>query len=77
MIRHLLPPVSRYFKTNLHAHSTLSDGEFSPQEVKALYKAKGYQILSITDHNLVADHSSMNEADFLLLTGAVLLSKHF
>ena len=70
MTRHLLPNTARYFKANLHAHSTLSDGKFSPQEVKAFYKAKGYHILSITDHNLGVDHSDMNEADFLLLTGA-------
>ena len=68
-MRHLLPPVARYFKANLHAHSTISDGRLTPQEVKEAYKAKGYSILCLTDHNLVADHSAMNEPDFLMLTG--------
>jgi len=69
-LKYLLPPVDRYFKANLHTHSTISDGRLTPEELKAAYKAKGYSILSITDHDVVADHSAMNEPDFLLLTGA-------
>lgn len=68
-IRYLLPRVDRYFKANLHAHSTITDGKMSPQEVKAAYREKGYSILCLTDHNVVADHSDMNEPDFLMLTG--------
>jgi len=67
--KHLLPQVPRYFKANLHTHSDISDGKLTPEEVKAAYKAKGYQILSLTDHNTIADHSDMNEPDFLMLTG--------
>ena len=68
-IKHLLPQVNRYFKANLHTHSNISDGMLSREELKKLYKDKGYQILSITDHNIIADHSDMNEDDFLMLTG--------
>lgn len=69
-LKYLLPPVDRYFKANLHTHSTISDGRLTPEELKAAYKAKGYSILSITDHDVVADHSALNEPDFLFLTGA-------
>ena len=65
----LLPEVPRYFKANLHTHSTISDGQLSPAEIKQAYKDLGYQILAITDHNIIADHSDMNEPDFLMLTG--------
>ena len=68
-IKHLLPQVPRYFKANLHTHSTISDGKLSPEEVKAAYKALGYQILCLTDHNIIIDHSHMNDPDFLILTG--------
>ena len=68
-MKYLLPKVPRYFKTGLHCHTHISDGTPSPEEMKAFYKAQGYQILSITDHNVIADHSAMNEEDFLLLTG--------
>ena len=69
MRKELLPQVERYFKTNLHTHSTISDGKLTPPEVKKLYQDLGYQILCITDHNIIADHSDMNEPDFLMLTG--------
>jgi hypothetical protein len=68
-IKHLLPQVNRYFKTNLHTHSTISDGKLTPEEVKEGYKALGYQVLCLTDHNIIVDHSAMNEPDFLMLTG--------
>ena len=67
--KHLFPQVERFFKANLHTHSTISDGKLTPQEVKAGYKAKGYQILCLTDHNIIVDHSAMNDPDFLMLTG--------
>ena len=70
MIKHLLPQVHKYFKANLHTHSTVSDGRLTPQQVKDHYKAHGYSILSLTDHNVVADQSSLNDEDFLMLTGA-------
>jgi hypothetical protein len=38
-------------KGNLHAHTHLSDGLLSPQEVIARYKALGYDFLAITDHD--------------------------
>ncbi len=69
-IKHLLPQVKQYFKANLHTHSNISDGSLSPQEVKEVYKSKGYSILSLTDHNIVVDHSNLNDEDFLMLTGA-------
>lgn len=68
--RHLLPIVPKYFKANLHTHSTITDGKFSPRELKELYKKQGYQILSITDHNVIVDHCALNDKDFLMLTGA-------
>ena len=68
-MKHLLPRVEKYFKTNLHTHSTISDGKLTREEVKAGYKAAGYQVLCLTDHNVIVDHSDMNEPDFLMLTG--------
>ena len=70
MKKYLLPENGNFYKSNLHCHSTISDGAFTPQELKEIYKSKGYQILSITDHNIIVDHSYLNEEDFLLLTGA-------
>ncbi len=75
-MKYLLPNISRYFKANLHTHSTVSDGKLTPQAVKDAYKALGYQILCLTDHNIIADHSHMNEPDLLMLTGMELTYNH-
>ena len=68
-VKHLLPQVARYFKANLHTHTTISDGKLTREEVKEAYKALGYQILCLTDHNTTANHSDMNDEDLLMLTG--------
>ena len=68
-VKHLLPQVPQYFKANLHTHCTISDGKLTKEEVKAAYKDLGYQILCLTDHNTIIDHSDMNDPDFLMLTG--------
>jgi len=58
-----------YYKANMHCHSTWSDGTHSPEELKELYKAHGYSILSITDHEGLFDHSDLNDDDFILIPG--------
>lgn len=40
----------RFYKGNLHTHSTASDGVRSPEEVCALYREGGYDFLALTDH---------------------------
>ncbi len=65
----ILPKDLNYYKANLHSHSTLSDGRSTPEEMKNAYKAKGYSILAITDHNVFLPHNDMTEADFLMLNG--------
>ena len=67
-MKHLLPPVKRYFKANLHAHTNISDGKFSPEEVKELYKSHGYQIVAYTDHEICVPHPELDDEDFLALT---------
>lgn len=42
----------RFWKGNLHTHSTRSDGARSPAEVAAAYAARGYDFLCISDHFL-------------------------
>ena len=34
----LLPEGAPGYKANLHCHTTLSDGEFTPEQVKAAYQ---------------------------------------
>ena len=65
----LLPKNLKYYKANLHSHSTLSDGRATPEEIKKAYKEKGYSVLALTDHNVFIPHNDLTEADFLMLNG--------
>lgn len=67
MIRYLLPREGQFYRANLHSHSTDSDGHFTPEELVEGYRAHGYSILAITDHNLFLDRSSLCRDDFLVL----------
>jgi len=40
----------KWYKGNTHTHTTLTDGRKPPEEVKALYKAAGYDFLCLTEH---------------------------
>ena len=63
-MKHLIPQV-KYYKAALHCHTNISDGTLSPEETIARYKAAGYSILSLTDHNVICDHSDKSTEDFL------------
>ncbi len=45
----------RWYKGNLHTHTTLSDGRLSPEEVARVYEEKGYDFVALTDHNAFCD----------------------
>lgn len=38
-------------KIDLHMHSTFSDGVFTPDELVALRKKEGYDVVAVTDHD--------------------------
>jgi hypothetical protein len=40
----------RFWRGNLHTHSTRSDGVLEPEEVCRRYRAEGYDFLALTDH---------------------------
>jgi len=61
----------KWYRGNLHAHTTNSDGAHSPEETVALYRAAGYDFLSLTDHSFVTKLASPSR-DFLLLLGTEL-----
>lgn len=58
----------KWYKGNLHTHSTNSDGRLSPEEVIGLYREEGYDFLALTDHWFMGEERQ--EENFLLLSGA-------
>lgn len=70
MKKHLLPENVNWYRANLHCHTTVSDGQLTPEEVKEAYKAKGYSIVAYTDHEILLDHSDLNDENFLAITSS-------
>ena len=58
-----------WLKANIHSHTTVSDGAFTPLELGKLYAEAGYDVLSMTDHNLFVPHSELPKDMILLPTG--------
>ncbi|MDE0460839.1 MAG: CehA/McbA family metallohydrolase [Caldilineaceae bacterium] len=70
----------RFWKGNLHTHSTRSDGTQPPQEVCRLYEQGGYDFIALTDHFLeqygfpVTDTRPFRSEAFTTIIGAELHS---
>ena len=69
MKQYLLPENGRFYKANLHSHSTVSDGERTPEELKAMYKARGYSVFAYTDHDNFVTHNELTDDEFLVING--------
>jgi hypothetical protein len=57
----------KWYKGNLHTHTSRSDGKVSYEEAVSRYRHAGYDFLSITDHWITSETSA--EDNFLLLSG--------
>ena len=57
-----------FYRGNLHAHSSRSDGSRSPEQVVNDYKGRGYDFISLTDHFLPATHFRENDPCFIDVT---------
>jgi hypothetical protein len=68
----------RFYRGNLHTHSTNSDGMLAPAQVAALYRAEGYDFIAITDHHSpawdyqVTDTRALRSEGFTTIIGAEL-----
>ena len=76
-MKYLLPKREKYFKTNLHCHSTVSDGRLSPEELKAEYQKRGYSVVAFTDHEVCFSHQDLNDDNFLTLTGYEMITNQW
>ena len=70
MKKYILPNDVNWYRANMHCHTTCSDGSLTPEEVKEAYKAKGYSIVAYTDHEIMLDHSDLNDENFLAITSS-------
>ena len=56
-----------FYKANLHTHTNISDGQMSPQEIKSIYKEKGYFVVAFTDHEVFVPHNDLTDENFLAI----------
>lgn len=70
----------RFWRGNLHTHSTRSDGILDPAEVCRRYRAEGYDFLALTDHFVglwdypIVDTTPFRAPGFTTILGAELHS---
>ncbi len=64
------------YKGNLHTHTTVSDGRYSPQETVERYKKNGYAFLGITDHAHYGYYPEFETEDFLSIPAAEIHTRH-
>ena len=68
----------RFWKGNIHTHSTASDGVRTPEAVCATYREAGYDFLALTDHFLakygfpIVDTRPFRRRGFTTILGAEL-----
>lgn len=72
MRKNLFTENGKFYKANLHCHSTWSDGYYTPEELKKLYKEKGYSVLAITDHEGLFSHFELDDKEFTTIVGMEL-----
>ena len=69
MKKYLLPETGEFYKANLHCHSTVSDGKWTPERIKEEYTKRGYSVIAYTDHNVLLDHQDLTDDNFVALNG--------
>lgn len=68
----------RFWRGNIHTHSTLSDGALPPEQVVEAYKRAGYDFLQLSEHFIahfdwpIADTREFRTNNFTTLIGAEL-----
>lgn len=64
--------LGRFYKGNLHCHSTLSDGKLPLGTVVNIYREQEYDFLAVTEHRLIADTRWFDNEGFVTIPGTEL-----
>ena len=70
MRKYLLPKDGKFYKANLHCHTTVTDGQRSREEIKKEYMDMGYSVVAYTDHDVFLDQQHLTDENFVALNGA-------
>lgn len=61
----------RWYRGNLHSHTTNSDGVYAPEDLVRLYADRGYDFLAISDHDLLTDPQEVLHSTPIILIPAL------
>ena len=70
MKKYLISPELNWYRANMHCHTTVSDGYYSPEDIKKAYKDMGYSIVAYTDHEIIRTHNELTDDEFLAITSS-------
>ena len=73
----LLDKNKKFYKANLHTHTTMSDGRLSVEKQTEEFKKRGYSIVAFTDHEHLIDNSHLDDDEFLTITSCEMAIKEF
>jgi len=59
----------KWFKTALHVHSNVSDGDVNVPERMSQYREKGFDVVAITDHWKTSALTGLSDKSFLVIEG--------
>ena len=59
----------KWYKANLHCHTTTSDGELSPACLIEGYRDTDYSVVALTDHRTTNDVAGLSDEDLLVVSG--------
>jgi len=59
----------KWYKGNLHTHTTGSDGKVSPEQAMAFFQSQGYDFLCISDHERVTPVPTAPYPDMITIPG--------
>ncbi|MBE6811189.1 MAG: PHP domain-containing protein [Ruminococcaceae bacterium] len=65
---YLISNEGKWYKANLHSHSTDSDGALTPAQMKKAYMDKGYSVVAFSDHNVLVPHPELTDKNFVAIT---------
>ena len=76
-MKRFIDNTKKQFKANLHCHTILSDGKWTPEKVKEEYKKRGYSVIAITDHEHLVPHNDLTDNEILFITAYEAYIRNF
>ncbi len=60
---------TRLLRGNIHLHTTLSDGDFTPEQAMKTYAENGYDFIALTDHAIYNKTNYAPETSLIVIPG--------